>query len=82
MDGKTQILAFAFTGITLSVRVANTPTVLLSRTRSQAFLVKSEHQPWGLISPSTILQAFGAWKLLHRSQRCAPFGCAWYETVF
>ena len=50
--------------------------------RSHAFLVKRVHQPSGLISPSTILQALGAWKLAHASQRCVPFGLAWYETAF
>jgi hypothetical protein len=49
---------------------------------AQVFFVKREHQPCGLISPSTSLQAFGGWKLLHPSHRSAPFGIPWYATVF
>jgi hypothetical protein len=36
----------------------------------------SWHQPFGLISPWTNLQAFGGWKLPQTSQRSFPFGVA------
>jgi len=39
----------------------------------QVFAVNKEHQPCALTFPSTTLQAFGGWKRLQPSQRCAPF---------
>ena len=62
--------------------VAAVPELLRKRAhQSQVFFVKREHQPCGLISPSTVWQALGGWKKLHASQCWLSFGLSWYDTV-
>src|ERR1700723_1563106 len=39
------------------------------------------HQPFGLIVPSTVWQAFGAVKSLQLLHICSPFGESWYLTT-
>src|SRR6266536_5771570 len=39
------------------------------------------HQPFGLIAPSTLLQAFGAWNSLQFAQFWLPFGEPRYPTA-
>ncbi len=41
---------------------------------AQVFAANIKHQPFGLIVPSTNLQAFGGWKLTQVAQLCWPFG--------
>jgi hypothetical protein len=41
--------------------------------RLQAF-TQIRHQPLGLIAPSTLLQALGAWNSLQLAQFWLPFG--------
>jgi hypothetical protein len=47
--------------------------------RAQAF-TQILHQPCGLIAPSTLLQAFGAWNNRQLEQFWVPFGEPWYPT--
>ncbi len=39
------------------------------------------HQPLGLMAPSTLLQALGAWNSLQLAQLWLPFGEARYDTA-
>ena len=39
------------------------------------------HQPFGLMTPSTLLQAFGAWNSLQLAQLWLPFGESRYDTA-
>jgi hypothetical protein len=44
------------------------------------FLTQNLHQPFGLISPSTSVQAFGSWNNEQLLHSWSPFGESWYST--